>query len=459
VGPEELLHHGLKFDIQGRNWPQLVHKLYQEPNSTIKIVSLGGSVTVGYKGGGNTSYPEEFVAWLQQLYPAATFQLTNLARSATAATFAALCVVQHVPEDADLVIVEYSLNAYDGQCQCFLSSHVAGYETLLRKLITKAPNAALMAFAAFMWRTSKYQPTPYYESGEDQHAVVARRYGIPFMSARDALYDAMWDPGNPHGVNMSQILVDNVHPGDYGSKVYASFLAWGLRHQATRILQLGTPTSHEHHRHNQSEQLLPPARRRYLQVRSTGYGPLPNQQGSLLPPPINPEAAQERYRTFCAVELKLKEHVVENKGWKWVDEGTNACPGCHKYGYAATDVGASITFRVDSAVLTDEDRKSKLTVQLAISYLLSYQDMGVARLECISGCKCPAKDLDAWSAKQTSEVTTQRLTISDHPSCLLRLTVLDKTKSSKHKFRVASLAVHKQDKIMSSMYVPGWAFG
>jgi lysophospholipase L1-like esterase len=453
VGPQKLFHHAVRFDIQGRNWPQLVHKLYKEPNSTIKVVTLGGSVTVGYKLS-NTSWPEQLVPWLQQQYPSATFQLTNLARRATAATFAALCLVQHVPEDADIIIVEYSVNGYGGPCQCFTAPQVAGYETLLRKLITKAPKAAFMSLAAFMWTTSKGVRTAYHDAGEDQHAVIAKRYAIPFMSIRDAMYDAMWDPANPHGVNMSQLLVDNVHVGDYGAQVYASFVAWGWRHQVTRILLHQSSTGHEHLA-SQGGQRLPQATRTLLQLASSSYGdPASSQQGPWLPAPINPEAAQERWSTVCANGPTLKEHVVDSRGWEFVDEGSDACPGCHKYGYVAYDAGASITFKVNSAVLSEEDKASNSTVQLAVSYLRSFQDMGVARLECASGCTCKARDMSGVHKRQTSEVQTERLTVSAHPTCLVKFTVLEQTTSGGHKFRVASIAVHKQDNILTFMYGP-----
>lgn len=62
----------------------------------------------------NTSYPEQFVLWLQQAFPGVRFELVNLARRATAATFAALCLVQDLPPDADLVLIEYSVNGYGG---------------------------------------------------------------------------------------------------------------------------------------------------------------------------------------------------------------------------------------------------------------------------------------------------------------------------------------------------------
>jgi hypothetical protein len=458
VVPEKLLHQAVKLDIQGRNWPELVQKLYKDPNSTVKIVILGGSVSVGYKKS-NTSYPEEFVSWLQQLYPSATFQLTNLARRATAATFAALCLAQHVPEDADLIIVEYSVNGYifDGACQWFTSSQVAGYETLLRKVITKSPNAAFISLGAFQWTSTDGSRTAYHDTGEDQQSVVAKRYSVPFMSVRDALYDAMWDPSNPHGINTSQILGDHVHVTDHGANLYASILAWGFRHQVTRILLHAASSGHDHdHWLNQAGQRMPEGARTLLQLASGGgYQDAPlHQVGAWLPAPINPETAQEHWNTFCASGKAMKGHAADNKGWKFVDEGNSACLACHKYGYATWDAGASITFKVDSAVLSEEDKASKTTVQLAISYLRSYEDMGVARLECVSGCTCKAQDLDGNQSKKTSEMVTERYTISDHPECLVRLTVLDRTNSGKHKFRVSSVAVHKQDTIMSTMYAP-----
>jgi hypothetical protein len=69
------------------------------------------------------------------------------------------------------------VNGYGGQCQCFTSPQTAGYETLLRKIIKKAPHTAMLAFASFMWLDKENKPGKYYETGEDQHGVVCRRYG------------------------------------------------------------------------------------------------------------------------------------------------------------------------------------------------------------------------------------------------------------------------------------------
>ncbi|KAF8064555.1 pbpX [Scenedesmus sp. PABB004] len=426
---DNLLRAGNKHELEGRNWARLVAKLAAEdPAQPIHIVAFGGSVTVGYRLS-NTSYPEAFVAWLSAAFPRANVTLTNLARRATAATFAALCLVQELPPDADLVLVEYSVNGYGGECQCFTSPQTAGYETLLRKVLTRSPRAALLGFAAFMWLDKEGRPGRFYETGEDQHAVVARRYGMPVMSVRDALYDVMFDANNAYGVNRSAILVDIVHVGDYGAGVYASFLAWALRHQATRALL------HHHRGLDAAAARAPPA----------------------LPPPLNPEAAQEDWPTFCAEGLGLQKYVGDNTGWEWVDEGTNACAGCHRYGYLTNAPGSVLTVRVNSDVLSDADRKASAKVMLALTFLKSYSNVGKARVECASGCACAAKVFDAKNSRPTSELHTERMEVGPGAECLLRFTILDETSTGGHKFRLASVAVHKADKVMSYAYGPGGA--
>jgi len=94
--------------LRARNWARLVQKLATD-GSTVTIVAFGGSVTVGYQSS-NTSYPEEYVKWMKSVFPSVNFKLVNLARRATATTFAALCFVQNMPPDADLVLIEYSVN-------------------------------------------------------------------------------------------------------------------------------------------------------------------------------------------------------------------------------------------------------------------------------------------------------------------------------------------------------------
>lgn len=180
---------------------------------------------------------------------------------------------------------------------------------------------------------------------------------------------------------------------------------------------------------------------------------------SQLPPPINPEAAQEDWPTFCAQDLGLKGIVQDNKGFEFVDEGSSQCAGCHKFGFRTSTVGSSLTLKVSSAVMSETDLKSagqggQAKVMLALSYLRSYSDVGKARVECVSGCTCEPKVFDAKNEARTSELHTERMEVTPAAECLLKLTVLEETSTGGHKFRLASVAVHKADKVLSFSYAP-----
>jgi hypothetical protein len=92
---EHVIAQGYKFEPVPRQWARLTQKL-TTPGSKVKIVTFGGSVSVGYRLS-KTSYPEQLVGWLTEAFPGVEFELVNLARRATAATFAALCLVQVRP--------------------------------------------------------------------------------------------------------------------------------------------------------------------------------------------------------------------------------------------------------------------------------------------------------------------------------------------------------------------------
>jgi hypothetical protein len=238
------------------------------------------------------------------------------------------------------------------------------------------------------------------------------------------MYDAMFNPDNVYGINRSTILVDIVHVGDYGAKVYAAFLAWALRHQFTRVLL--------HHKS--------------LEAAVAKSWPMPA--------PLNPEAAQEDWPTFCAESLGLQQFVQENNGWDWVDEGSNACAGCHKYGYLTNKAGSNLTVKVRSDVLQEQDVKAGAKVMLALTFLKSYSDIGKAQVECLSGCQCAAKVFDGKNTRPTSELHTERMEIGAAPECLLKFTILKESTTGGHKFRLASVAVHKADKILAYAYGP-----
>ncbi|KAF6258083.1 hypothetical protein COO60DRAFT_1520697 [Scenedesmus sp. NREL 46B-D3] len=180
-GPEWLLSKGLSGDLDVRNWRRLAQKL-ATAGSKIKIVAFGGSVTAGH-------------------LPEARRSDAGLADSSVSSS--STCWYKHVPGDADLILIEYSANGCtELQCTSIISPLVADYESLMRRVIRRAPNAALMSMAIFAFISQTITarngepvklPYPWFATGEDMHGMLARRYGVPLVSVRDALYDVMWD--------------------------------------------------------------------------------------------------------------------------------------------------------------------------------------------------------------------------------------------------------------------------
>lgn len=79
--------------------------------ATVQIVSFGGSVTSGYwDGSTNPGWIDQLLPWLHQAFPTVTFKLLNLARGSSGVLPAAVCWYQYMPQDADLVFIEYSVN-------------------------------------------------------------------------------------------------------------------------------------------------------------------------------------------------------------------------------------------------------------------------------------------------------------------------------------------------------------
>ncbi|WIA13859.1 hypothetical protein OEZ85_002433 [Tetradesmus obliquus] len=108
------------------------------------------------------SWVEPMVAWMKAAFPAVSFRLINAARGASEVTVAATCWYQYVPQDADLVLVEYSLNGCleaTGQPMCSSTAmvRVAAYESFYRRVLRRAPRTALMSVATFNFNSDTYR--------------------------------------------------------------------------------------------------------------------------------------------------------------------------------------------------------------------------------------------------------------------------------------------------------------
>ena len=155
-------------------------------------------------------------------------------------------------------------------------------------------------------------------------------------------------------------------------------------------------------------------------ARTAACGPAPEAQGRRLPG--MPDSSQSSAWSACVAAMRIKP----------------------KPGLAAFSAGsvARLQLGVDGAI-------GAASVQLALTYLSSYQGMGMARIRCDGGCACESARIDAHrgSEEQVAAVSIWRaMRMPLHlaalaSSCVLVLDVLNETRSAGFKFKVSELTL------------------
>ncbi|KAF6264558.1 hypothetical protein COO60DRAFT_70863 [Scenedesmus sp. NREL 46B-D3] len=245
----------------------------------------------------------------------------------------------------------------------------------MRRVIHGAPNAALMSMAivAFVSQTRTARngesiklPYPWFATGEDMHGMLARRYGVPLVSVRDALYDVMWDDAalkSALGYGRAKIMVDHIHPTFIGHDLYGrGLVAWAMRYIFSRelsVLSTSLPPSHDDNAAGYSATEIAAGRAQHNndnsnhRVTNQPRKPFGSGSDSLLPQPVSPVAASEADGDpFCAEGAWFRDYAVKGSvtehGWEWVDGTTplnlQYCRyfNCHRLGYRAEGVTKSL---------------------------------------------------------------------------------------------------------------------
>ena len=106
------------------------------PNATLRVGVVGGSIAWGHgatKRGANDFF-SLVVTWLRAAFPKVRVEARNGCVPGTPAAYMAICLSNHVDDDADLVFVEYTLN--DGLFDSIAANaRVRVKERLLRRLL------------------------------------------------------------------------------------------------------------------------------------------------------------------------------------------------------------------------------------------------------------------------------------------------------------------------------------
>ncbi|KAK3267498.1 hypothetical protein CYMTET_22694 [Cymbomonas tetramitiformis] len=187
---------------------RLLEKL--KSGKPISIAAIGGSVTKGRNAAREERYLFQLARWLQTAFPA-QHMVHNGGVSASPIKYMNLCVREHVPADVDLVIVEYAVNQMLPGVNIAKAMPVMQYERMIRKLLAFESRPAVILLQTFGWsrgfnRIASNTWSSFFETPEDHFAVVAKYYGLPSLSLRDAIFHNVLR--KEKGYNLESVLAD-----------------------------------------------------------------------------------------------------------------------------------------------------------------------------------------------------------------------------------------------------------
>lgn len=278
----------------------------------ITVGFLGGSITQGSLASApDTCYAANVVRWWREQYKEADIVYVNAGIGGTTSQFG----VARAEKDLlsfrpDFVIIEFSVN--DDNSLFFRET----YEGLVRKVYGAdfAP-AVLLVHNVF------------YETGtnaQDQHETVGRYYGLPCVSMKSSVYQAVAAGRIP----VRDITPDDLHPNDAGHRLLADLIICFL------------------------EQVQEEAQTVQLAQSAQASGNAGEAGQETLPLPITKNAYEHsvRYQT-CNSTPKLSGFVADT-------EEQHGITDIFKHGFIGKRAGDSVSFDIKGTGIAVQYRKS-----------------------------------------------------------------------------------------------------
>lgn len=207
--PKERIQRAWLDGGNASNFSRLKRRM--ELGESITIGGLGGSITQG-AGASRVEhrYLERVADWLRQKSKGSAVRVVNAGIGATSSLYGCLRAQRDLlSADPDVVILDYGVN--DGP----ELSMARTYEGCVRQILDRDdPPAVLSVF--FMHRDGR--------NAESTHASIARHYGIPVVSYREAF----WPEIEADRMVWEEISHDDVHPNDRGHRAAADFIAYAI---------------------------------------------------------------------------------------------------------------------------------------------------------------------------------------------------------------------------------------
>ncbi|PRW59533.1 hypothetical protein C2E21_1609 [Chlorella sorokiniana] len=382
---------------------------------SLSVTVLGGSCT--YEWPGTESWATHTFRWIKDTFPKAQHRLKNSAIPATPSSYMSLCSAWHVPDDVELVFVEYNVNDLQGIQLPYRKAH----ERLLRKLLALPKRPAVVELLIYRWpgvRVEGYtegwedlkSPFRYYV-GDDEHTALANFYALPLLTGRSLLWPLMTlkEPNlTTQGWNWQPYQENLDHPNARGQALYADMvIEWMQQTLEDLTLHPLEPADDEE-----------------------------AQEQTLLPPLYKGNFAAKT--NTCLMGDQFSAVVKRHKGFAFVDEGK---PGKPKTGWVATQPGSWLEFDVNTKEAAAE--AGQPTIAVAVAHLTSYAHMGQANVTCITGCTCPDVTIEGHQPEHHSQTVLTNVDVSTAEVCRMRVSVLPTSTSpdGEHKVKLSGVVL------------------
>lgn len=428
-------------------------------NRPVKVNILGGSVSFGTTFTTSRSrslFHWKVYQWLNATFPGPMHEHFSGAVPASGPSYMEHCVHWHVIEGADLVLVEYAVN-FDED----LDEDARSFERMIRKLLRMKGQPTVVIvntmelipplssgvkrglhFSAEAgekhwidgysegWANWEDLSFEYRARAEDKINAVAQYYGVPCISLRNAIFPLL--KANSTRFPLKKVFHDRHHPGAWGHSLLAQSVVELLREtvaDADTWQQRGRDVCAE------------------AAAEWEGGRDALTQVTPLLSEDELPDIG------MCTKADGLQAITLPSgtKGFEYLVEGQDAKM---KPGMIGSKAGDTLQLCVDVSRLDEGD-----DFVIILGHLISYAHMGVVRVDCVGGCECTGDELDSHvkdghlsvfkartyhSKRVKSNITAARsssgLALGVAPcGCALQITILEKTNSGEHKFKVLSL--------------------
>ena len=267
------------------------------------------------------------------------------------------------------------------------------------------------------------------EQGTD---LSARHYGAASFSFPKLLKSLL---GSSKRGNLSEcgligaVLQDTVHPSVLGrlllADIFTLYLAKAQKYYHANKGQLGLP----HHQRVQplySQSMVVP--------RMTCYGMAAFS------------VRHQSHDDASDTKVALLPVFYFSDGWEFIEVEHDK----RKPGWISHKPGSILRMAVEVEIVSPGVRQT-----IGLSFLTSYEHMGIAILTCIQGCQCPDKLMDGHERvhrhsvpqmttiqpKWEASAVATSVTNATKRSCVLQVEILDQTSSGGHKFKVLQLMV------------------